>query len=38
LLPSSLAQNDGSLWILVPVLATIALLSGVVVYLASEKQ
>ena len=38
LLPSALRQSDGSLWILVPVLATIALLSGVVVYLASEKQ
>jgi hypothetical protein len=38
LLPSSLEQSDGGLWILVPVLATAALLSGVVVYLASEKQ
>jgi hypothetical protein len=37
LLPVSLWHTDGSLWILVPVLATIALLSGVVVYLASEK-
>jgi hypothetical protein len=38
LLPASFAHGEGGLWILVPVLATIALLGGVVVYLASEKQ
>jgi hypothetical protein len=37
LIPSSVPEN-GILWIIVPVLATIALLSGIVVYLASEKQ
>ena len=37
LFPSSVPKN-GILWIIVPVLATIALLSGIVVYLASEKQ
>jgi hypothetical protein len=37
LIPSS-SPESGILWIIVPVLATIALLSGIVVYLASEKQ
>ena len=37
LIPSSVPEN-GILWIIVPVLATIALLSGIVVYIASEKQ
>jgi len=37
LIPSATPEN-GILWIIMPVLATIALLSGVVVYLASEKQ
>jgi hypothetical protein len=38
LLPTSLADSGGMLWIIMPVLAMIALLSGVVVYLVSEKQ
>jgi len=38
LLPASFEHGGGGFWVLVPVLATIALLSGVVVYLASEKQ
>jgi len=39
LLPASMVDSGGgALWIVVPVLATIALLSGVVVYLVSEKQ
>lgn len=38
LLPASLPDLDGGLWLVVPVLATIALVSGVVVYMASEKQ
>ena len=38
LLPASMANSGETLWIVVPVLAMIALLSGVVVYLASEKQ
>jgi hypothetical protein len=38
LLPTSMTNSGETLWIVVPVLATIALLSGVVVYLASEKQ
>jgi hypothetical protein len=29
---------DSNLWLVVPVLALLALLSGVVVYFASEKQ
>lgn len=37
LIPSSIPES-GILWIIVPVIATIALLSGIVVYLASEKQ
>lgn len=36
LIPS--AMPESTLWIIVPVFATIALLSGIVVYLASEKQ
>ena len=38
LLPASNGDSGGMLWIAVPVLATIALVSGVVVYLVSEKQ
>lgn len=38
LLPASIADSGGMLWIAIPVLATIALFSGVVVYLVSEKQ
>jgi hypothetical protein len=38
LLSASFAVSDGGLWVLAPVLAMIALLSGVVVYLASERQ
>jgi hypothetical protein len=39
LLPVSWAVSDGGLWILVPILAAVALLSGVVVCLAaSERQ
>lgn len=37
LIPSSMPDN-GILWIIVPAIATVALLSGIVVYLASEKQ
>jgi hypothetical protein len=37
LLPGSPEHGEGRLWILVPVLATIALVSGVVAYFASEK-
>jgi hypothetical protein len=37
LIPSALPESS-ILWIIVPVIATIALLSGIVVYLASEKQ
>jgi hypothetical protein len=36
--PTSLGGFDGSFWYLVPVLATLALVGGVVVYFASEKQ
>ncbi len=38
LLPASLVHLEGSLWLLFPLLATVALISGVVVYLTSEKQ
>lgn len=38
LFPASAGDSKGIFWIVVPVLATIGLLSGVVVYLASEKQ
>jgi hypothetical protein len=38
LIPASIGNSGGTLWIVVPLLAMIALLSGVVVYLASEKQ
>jgi len=38
LLPDSLVQFGGISWLLIPVLATLALVSGVVVYFASEKQ
>ena len=37
LIPSTVAESS-ILWLIVPALATIALLSGIVVYLASEKQ
>jgi uncharacterized membrane protein (DUF2068 family) len=37
LIPSSVPEGS-TLWIIVPLLATIAILSGVVVYLASDKQ
>ncbi|MFZ0744301.1 MAG: hypothetical protein WAM85_07830 [Terracidiphilus sp.] len=36
--PAAPSSLDGSLLLLVPILATVALVSGVVVYLASEKQ
>ncbi|MGA9586640.1 MAG: hypothetical protein WBQ95_15005 [Terracidiphilus sp.] len=38
LMPAALSQPGGITWIVIPVLATVALLSGVVVYLATEKQ
>jgi hypothetical protein len=38
LLPAALSQSGGMASILLPVLATLALLSGLVVYLATEKQ
>ncbi len=38
LLPAAFGQSSGIVSIVIPVLATIALLSGVVVYLATEKQ
>jgi hypothetical protein len=38
LLPASLPHPEGSFWLLVPVLATLVLLGGVAVYMASEKQ
>jgi hypothetical protein len=38
LLPASVPDMDGGLWLIFPVLATVALVSGVVVYMASEKQ
>jgi hypothetical protein len=38
LLPTSAPTFEGNLWLLVPLLATLALVSGVIVYLASEKQ
>lgn len=38
LVPASLADSSTPLWILIPIVASIALISGVVVYLASEKQ
>jgi hypothetical protein len=36
--PSTAPSFDSNLWLVVPVLAILALLSGVVVYFASEKQ
>ncbi len=36
--PATLTSFDGRFWLLVPILATLALVSGVVVYLASEKR
>lgn len=36
--PDPLAQSVGSLWWVVPLLATLALISGVVVYFGSEKE
>jgi hypothetical protein len=38
LLPATLLRPTGGLWLLVPALATLALLGGVAVYLGSEKQ
>lgn len=38
LVPSGLSQSGGLTWIVLPLLATVALLGGVVVYLATEKQ
>jgi hypothetical protein len=38
LVPAALSQSGGMASIVLPVLATVALLSGVVVYLATEKQ
>jgi hypothetical protein len=38
LLPASFPTLEGNLWLLVPLLATIALVSGVIVYLTTEKQ
>lgn len=38
LLPSSLPSFEGGLWILIPVLAMLALASGVAVYFSLEKQ
>ena len=38
LVPAAMSQSGGLASILLPVLATVALLSGVVVYLATEKQ
>ena len=38
LLPASPPSFEGGIWIVVPILATIALLSGVVVYLGSERR
>ncbi|HMG87713.1 MAG TPA: hypothetical protein VK574_18405 [Terracidiphilus sp.] len=38
LVPSALSKSGGMGWIVLPALATAALLSGVVVYLATEKQ
>jgi hypothetical protein len=38
LVPAAFSQSGGMASIVVPVLATVALLSGVVVYLATEKQ
>lgn len=36
--PTSLANFEGSLWFVVPVLAALAVVSGLVVYFVSEKQ
>jgi hypothetical protein len=38
LFPASLADQDAALWVLIPILGTIALLSGVVIFTTSEKQ
>ncbi len=38
LLPSSFPAMDTNMWLLVPVLAMVACVSGVIVYLAIEKQ
>ena len=38
LLPATLLQFGGGLWLLVPVLATLASLGGIAVYLGSEKR
>jgi hypothetical protein len=37
LFPASLANQDLALWVLIPILATIALLSSVVIFMTSEK-
>ena len=37
-LPEPFPESVGSFWWIVPVLATLALISGIVVYLASEKE
>lgn len=38
LMPPALSQSGGAAWIIIPVLAMVALLGGVVVYLSAEKQ
>lgn len=38
LVPASLADSSTPLWIVIPIVASVALISGVVVYLVSEKQ
>lgn len=38
LMPSALSQSGGAIWIILPVLATVVALGGVVVYLSAEKQ
>jgi len=38
LLPAAMSQSSGLASIVIPILATVALLGGVVVYLATEKQ
>ena len=38
LVPDALSQSGSLMWVMLPVLATIVLLGGVVVYLSTEKQ
>jgi hypothetical protein len=38
LIPTSISNSSTPLWIVIPIIASVALVSGVVVYLASEKQ